>query len=216
MDGMSAAPVILIGQFDSPFVRRVGIALELYGLAYEHRPWSVGADAGKIAAHNPLTRVPTLVLDDGESLIETHAILDHLDSRVPPERRLYPVAEPARRRAMRIASLAGGLSDKAVALFYELRFHEAPSAFWADRCRGQIRAAAAALETERAAISAPFWFGDALGHADIAVAASLRHANEAHPGLIERAACPALAAHCGACEALPVFRKISQAFVAPA
>ena len=62
--------MILIGQFDSPFVRRVAIALELYGLAYEHRPWSTFGDADKIAPYNPLRRVPTLVLDDGESLIE--------------------------------------------------------------------------------------------------------------------------------------------------
>lgn len=208
--------MLLIGQFDSPFARRVGIALELYGLAYEHKPWSVGADAGKIAAHNPLTRVPTLVLDDGESLIETHAILDHLDSLVAPEKRLFPVAEPARRRALKVAALAGGLSDKAVALFYELRFHEAPSSFWVERCRGQIRAAVSALEADRAARRARHWFGEALGHADIAVAASLRHLVEAHPALFDAAAHPALAAHCAACEALPVFAKISQPFVAPA
>ena len=40
--------MILIGQYDSPFVRRVGIALTLYGLAFEHRPWSAFGDADKI------------------------------------------------------------------------------------------------------------------------------------------------------------------------
>jgi len=35
--------MILIGQYDSPFVRRVGIALTLYGLPFEHRPWSIFA-----------------------------------------------------------------------------------------------------------------------------------------------------------------------------
>ena len=47
--------VILIGQYDSPFVRRVAIALKLYGMAYEHRPWSIFSDAGKIAPFNPLS-----------------------------------------------------------------------------------------------------------------------------------------------------------------
>lgn len=57
--------MILIGQYDSSFVRRVGIALTLYRLPFEHRPWSVMSDAEKIRALNPLVRVPTLVLDDG-------------------------------------------------------------------------------------------------------------------------------------------------------
>ena len=37
--------MILIGQYDSPFVRRVGIALRRYQLPFEHRPWSVWGDA---------------------------------------------------------------------------------------------------------------------------------------------------------------------------
>ena len=71
--------MILIGQYNSPFVRRVAIALRLYGIAYEHRPWSTFGDAERIAPFNPLRRVPTLVLDDGEALIESGAILDYLD-----------------------------------------------------------------------------------------------------------------------------------------
>ena len=57
--------MILIGQYDSPFVRRTAIAMRLYGLGYEHRPWSTFGDAEKIRPYNPLLRVPTLVLDDG-------------------------------------------------------------------------------------------------------------------------------------------------------
>ena len=91
--------MILIGQYDSPFVRRVGIALTLYGLPFEHKPWSTFGDAEKIRPYNPLTRVPTLVLDDGEVLIESHSILDYVDTLVPAERRMFPVAEPARRHA---------------------------------------------------------------------------------------------------------------------
>ena len=64
-------PMFLIGQYDSPFVRRVAIALRLYGIPFEHRPWSTFGDAETIAPYNPLRRVPTLVLDDGEALIES-------------------------------------------------------------------------------------------------------------------------------------------------
>ncbi len=71
--------MLLIGQYDSPFVRRVAIAMRLYGIAYEHRPWSTFGDAETIAPYNPLRRVPTLVLDNGETLIESMAILDYVD-----------------------------------------------------------------------------------------------------------------------------------------
>ena len=45
--------MILIGQYDSSFVRRVGIALTLYGLPFEHRPWSVFGDADRTAPTTP-------------------------------------------------------------------------------------------------------------------------------------------------------------------
>src|SRR5262249_43918664 len=130
-------PMILIGQYDSPFVRRVGIAMTLYGIAFEHRPWSTFGDADRIRPYNPLTRVPTLVLDSGEALIESHLMLDYLDSLVPAERRMFPVAEPARRRALKVAALATGMADKSVSLFYERRLHSEASDVWVGRCRAQ-------------------------------------------------------------------------------
>lgn len=210
--------MILIGQYDSPFVRRVGIALTLYGLPFEHRTWSAFGDADKLRAINPLTRVPTLVLDDGTVLTDSHMMLDYLDSQVPTERAMFPRSEPARHKALRIAALATGLADKAVSLFYEKRLHgkDQVSQVWADRCRAQIGAVFTVLESERAARPGPYWYGDAIGHADIAVAATLRFIAEAHPGLMPMSDCPALAAHGARCEALPAFQQIQQPFIPPA
>jgi glutathione S-transferase len=204
--------VILIGQYDSPFVRRVAVAMTLYGIAYEHRPWSVWADADALAKVNPLRRVPTLILDDGEVLIESGAILDALDERVGPERAMWPSGGLARRAALKVAALATGLADKAVILFYEGYLHEAPSPVWIDRCQAQIGDVMSALEQSRAATASTWWQGETLSHADIAVACALGFIRGAHPGLFDAARWPKLAAHADACEALPVFQKIRQPF----
>ena len=111
--------MFLIGQYDSPFVRRVAIAMRLYGLAFEHRPWSTFGEGDKIAPFNPLRRVPTLVLDDGEALIESAAILDYLDELVGPDMAMIAARGPERRRALKTIALATGLGDKSVSLVYE-------------------------------------------------------------------------------------------------
>lgn len=207
--------MILIGQYDSSYVRRVGIALKLYGLSFEHRPWSVFSDGEKVQAVNPLMRVPTLLLDDGEVVADSNSILDYLDALMPPEKRLLPHAEPERRRILKIMTFATGFADKGVSLFYELHLHEKPSAYFVERCRSQMMTVLATLETERAARPGDTWFGR-ITHADIAVACAWRHVSEAHPGLVDPAAYPALATHCDRMESLPVFVEISQPFIAPA
>lgn len=207
--------MILIGQFDSPFVRRVGIALTLYNMRFTHQPWSVFGDAEKIRPYNPLIRVPTLVLEGGETLIDSHMIIDFLDRLVPVDRAMYPHTDPTRRRALRIATLATGIADKAVSLFYEKRLHRDASDVWVDRCRAQIAGALADLETDRIQRTSEYWFGNRIGHADIAVAVALRFLNEAHPGLISMADYPYLAAHAAKLEALPVFQQIAQPFIPP-
>lgn len=209
--------MILIGQYDSPFVRRVGIALALYEMPFEHRPWSVFGDADKIAPLNPLVRVPTLILDDGTVLADSSAMLDHLDGLVAEQRALFPRREPARHKALRIAALGAGMAEKAVSLFYEIKLHgpSEVSKTWSERCRSQILGVARRLEAERAAIASSYWFGDAIGHADIMVAAALRFIAEVHAGLVPDAAFPALARHASRCEALDVFARMRQAYVPP-
>lgn len=207
--------MLLIGQYDSPFVRRVGIALHLYGLPFEHRPWSVFGDAEAIAAYNPLRRVPTLVLDDGEVLIETSAILDALDQRVGAGRALIAPGGAERRAALKVCALASGLADKAVSLVYERLLHERSTPMWTARCRAQIGGVLAVLDAERAARPTPWWFGDALGHADVAVACALRFLREAHPNVFDASAHPALAAHAERSEALEPFQRVQQPFHVP-
>jgi glutathione S-transferase len=205
--------MILIGQYDSPFVRRVGIALKLYDMPFEHRPWSTFGDADKIRPYSPMTRVPVLVLDNDDVLIESHLILDYLDSQVSVP--LYPREEPARHRALKIAALATNLSDKAISLFYELNFHDTVSDLYVARCRTQILGALDTLEASSAAATSTFWFGDTIGHADIAVACTLRHFTDVYPDMVDMAHYPSLKSHMEKQEAMPVFQEIQQAFIPP-
>jgi glutathione S-transferase len=207
--------MFLIGQYDSPFVRRVAIALRLYGLAFEHRPWSTFGDADKIAPYNPLRRVPTLVLDDGEALIESMIILDYLDELVGPEKAMLPRSAAERRRQLRICALASGLGDKAVSLLYERVLRKEQLALWVERCEAQIGDVLKVLEAERARVTTPYWLGDRIGHADVAVGCVVRFTREAHPQLFDAARYPALHAHSERCEALAPFREIVQPLAPP-
>jgi glutathione S-transferase len=207
--------MFLIGQYDSPFVRRVAIAMRFYHLAFEHRPWSTFSDADRIAPHNPLRRVPTLLLDDGEALIESAAILDYLDELIGPDRAMIAARGPERRRALRLCALATGLGDKSVSLIYERVLRKEPSKIWVERCEAQIGGVLAVLENERAGVATPYWFGARIGHADIALACVLRFTAEAHPALFAASRYPALSMHAEHCEALPPFQEIVQPLAPP-
>jgi glutathione S-transferase len=202
--------MLLIGPYDSPFVRRVAIALNHYGVAYEHRPWSVWGQGGEIAKYNPLRRVPVLVMG-GEALVESAAILDSLDDMVPDERRLIARTGADRRSTLRACALATGLADKAVSLLYErvLRKEDRRNERWVDRCVTQIGQTLDVLEAERRMGGRQFWFGS-LSHADVALACALRFLGEAHPTLLPTGSHPALSAHAEGCEAMALFQSAVQ------
>lgn len=205
----------LIGQFDSPFVRRVGIALTLYGMDFEHLPFSTFGEWEKFNAHNPLRRVPTLVLDDGEALIDSAAILDHLDEAHGRERALIAPSGPARRAALKRIALATGIADKAVSFFYARLFASGLDPAFVARCESQIGDGLAAIERECAGRGGDWWHDAGPGHDDIAIACVGRFLSEAYPRLVRLADYPALGAHCARAEGLEAFVRISQPFVPP-
>ena len=194
--------MILVGQYDSPYVRRVGVSLRVLGFAYEHDTRSVFADFDSMRQTNPVGRIPSLVLDDGEVLIDSAAILDWLDQSVGPARALVPPAGLARRRALRLIALATGAIDKAGATAYERIIRPAALRWpdWIARCRTQAAGAIAALAAEP-------WPADAtLDQAQITTACMLRYVQMADPELLPAGRYPALAALSERCEARPEFR----------
>jgi len=123
---------------------------------------------------------------------------------------------PQRRRCLKVCALATGLGDKAVSLVYERVLRkDKHSKIWVERCETQIGAVLDVLEQARANIASPYWFGEKIGHADIALACVLRFTGEAHPQLFDAARYPALGAHAARCEALAVFAEIAQPLIPP-
>ncbi len=111
----------LIGIFLSPFVRRVAISLNILELPFELEEIFVFGKPDIVRRYNPLVRIPVLVLDDGENLVESGAILDEIDHMVSPERRLIPSDGPLRRRVLQTAAIALACAEKAQWAFYEGR-----------------------------------------------------------------------------------------------
>ena len=111
--------------------------------------------------------------------------------------------------------VATGLAYKGVSLLYERILHKDTSDLWVARCRAQVSGVLDVLEHDRAARPTPYWFGDAINHADIAVTCALRFVREAHAGVFQEARHPALAAHAARCEALPPFPDVVQVLIPP-
>jgi glutathione S-transferase len=95
--------MLLIGVNRSPYTRRVAITLQFYGIAYEQRPLSGFDNRTEVRSYNPLGRIPTLALDDGEVLIDSGAIIDHLAETYGRERALTPPSGADRRAVLRLS-----------------------------------------------------------------------------------------------------------------
>jgi glutathione S-transferase len=192
--------MILVGQYDSPLTRRIAISLDLLGIAFTRDTRSVFGDFDALRALNPLGRIPALVLDDGEVLIESGAILDWLDRTVGPERALIPQAGAARTRALQTLALATGAIEKIGAAAYERIIR--PAAFrwpeWIARCRMQGAGALAAL-------GARTWPAP-LDQTHITTGCLLSYVRMADPQLLPPGRYPALDALGARCDALAAFR----------
>lgn len=208
--------MILIGMFDSPYTRRVAISATLLGIPFEHRNWSVGSDFDRIRAYNPLGRVPVLVLDDGQALIESSIIVDYLDQLAGPEHALLPAGGPTRLQTQTILAIATGAVDKGIHVVIERVFRPVDKhhAAWTDRCRAQVAGACTELERVCASRADREWLvADAITQADITLACFLTYLREAMP--LDLAAYPALEQRVQHYESRPAFSRFHVPFEAP-
>ena len=104
----------LVGMMDSPYVRRVAISLELYGVEFESQPLSVFSTFDAFSRINPAVKAPTLVLDNGIRLMDSSLILNYFEAQADPERRLLPVAPDAQANDLQTLGFILAAAEKAV------------------------------------------------------------------------------------------------------
>ena len=209
--------MVLIGMFDSPFVRRVAVSMNLLRVPFEHRNWSVVKDFELIRQFNPLGRVPALVQADGDTLIESAAILDFLDESVAAGHALLPRSGEARREALRIMAIAVGGGEKGVAQLYETAFRPPEKRYrpWVERCHTQMHAALAELDRLCQVRGGEWLIGNRITQADVTATCVYTFLSEALDINRDAVMYPALSAVATRCEALPEFRSVKAEWMAP-
>jgi len=195
----------LIGYMDSPYVRRVAVTARLLGIPYEHRELSVFRDFDTLSKINPQVKVPTLVCDDGQILMDSSLIIDYLVSR-SPGMTLMPVDERDYVRALYIVGTALVVMEKIVQLIYELKHRPESTRYpeWIDRLERQLNGALAMLE-EAAGDGTSWLFGDDLTQADVSTAIAWSFSQLHFPQFAEAREYPGLVRFSTRAEALPAF-----------
>jgi glutathione S-transferase len=197
---------VLYGRYASPFVRRVAVTLQLYGLKYRHMPMMpFGPDKADLAKFNPIARVPALQLADGEMLIDSAVILDYFDGLVGPERALTPAAGKARRRVLTLLAVAHGANEKLVVSLYERHFRprEKWHRPWLETCDKQVRDGFRWLDAE---FAGPWFAGEAMTQADVTVAVFWLFAHGKRPNFFAELGCTKLDALAARLQATAAFQ----------
>jgi len=198
----------LIGMLDSPYVRRVAICLKLLEIEFEHRAISVFSGFDRFKAINPVVKAPTLVLADGQILMDSSLILEYAEGIAPSGRALLPNQGAARLNALQLNGLALVACEKTVQIVYEqqLRPQEKQHQPWLDRVQGQLQAAYAELEKQlpQSAVSS------FMGSAEVSVAVAWGFTQLMLPGQISDQQHPTLAAFAAQAEQHPAFISTPQ------
>jgi glutathione S-transferase len=195
----------LIGMLDSPYVRRVAIALIIAKTPFIHRPMSLFRHIDQFSKFNPLLKAPTLLTDDGVALMDSSLILDYLAGVDSGIAALTPWKAPQRLEALRATGVALTVMEKAVQRHYErmLRPPEKQHEPWVDRVMGQLSAGLSAMDAE---LPGSGWISGELGLADITVACAFGFTHALLADVVETSRYPNLGAFCARAEALPPFR----------
>ena len=196
----------------SPFVRFVMVVAHEKGLAdrisHERVVVAAASPNADVMAHNPLNKLPTLVLDDGSALYDSRVICEYLDA-TGSGAQLVPSDGAARWQTLRRTALGVGLLDLLVGWLPERRKS-------ADAQDPDLNAALAAkfaktleeLEGEAGALAvAPFDLGQA------AIGSALDYADFRYDDLNWRASHPTLSTWYAGVHQRPSFQATAHADV---
>jgi len=177
--------MILTASKASPFVRKVLLTIALKDL--QGQVEQADDHDRRIRAHNPLHKIPTLLLEDGEAVQDSHVICEYLDM-LKPEPRLFPSNIKQRSRTLTLASLGDGIMEAALLVMFESRFRPADKwvQSWVDRQQSKIDAGVDWLENNIPVIGEHPDYGHitiacALGYLDFRLKGAWRHG---HPKLV--------------------------------
>jgi glutathione S-transferase len=195
----------LIGMLDSPYVRRVAISAKCLGIPLEHASVSVFRHFEQFQQINPVVKAPTLVLDDGEVLMDSTLIIDYLEALAAPGKSLISDNPAQRLRSLRLIGLALAACEKSVQLYYErnLRPAEIQYAPWVERVEGQLAAAYSALERELE--KQPLKTDGSIAQDGISLAVAWSFTNLVVPDQVEAKQFPLINAFTAYAERLEVF-----------
>lgn len=200
----------LIGILRSPYVRRTAVSLHAMNMPFELDPVPVFDKPELVTKYNPLTRVPALVLDDGEALIDSSVILDALDEMAGPAKRLTPESGTARRHVLKLVTVGLGAVDKAVWSAYEYRHRPAEKVHtpWVRHNDAQVIAGFTYLDAIAAKLGDGGWLAgtDKMTQADITAAVGFTFAKLVRPNLGPPEKAPNMEKFTARCEALPHFK----------
>src|SRR3954470_8218571 len=167
----------------SPYTRKVRVVLAEKKIECELEVADVNPVDNPVNPHNPLGKVPTLILDDGTALFDSRVIVEFLDGKSPISR-LIP--EDLRDRvAVRLGeALADGALDAGLLVRYEgLRDKKERSKAWVDKQVARMQRGVAAIEKD---LEGRNWcHGDRYSLADIAVGCCLGWLDFRKPGDVD-------------------------------
>lgn len=183
----------LLGSLTSPYVRKTRIVLAEKKIDYDFELESLQGESTTIARHNPLGKVPVLVLDDESTVFDSRVIVEYLDS-LAPNNRLIPSTGRDRTQVKRWEALCDGLCDAAVAVVLEgKRPPEQQSQEWLARHRGKLDRALAVCAEDLGELG--WCHGTSITLADVALGTALGYLSFRLPDIDWRARHANLAKH---------------------
>jgi len=172
----------LLAALISPYTRKVRVVLAEKKIECEMEIVDVAPSDNPVNQHNPLGKIPTLLLDDGTALYDSRVIVEFLDS-VSPISRLIPEGTRDRLAVRRWEALADGVLDAGLLWRYEsIRDKKEQSKGWQDK---QLARMKRGMEQVSKEIGATYCHAERYSLADIAVGCCLGWLAFRQPGGVD-------------------------------